>query len=45
VVVRNGVVEEVRMYFDVFGFLSQLGAIPAGAATARPRVDRYPRRR
>jgi steroid delta-isomerase-like uncharacterized protein len=32
VVVREGVVREVRMYFDVFGFLAQLGALPAGTA-------------
>lgn len=31
VVVEHGVVKEVRMYFDVFDFLSQLGLIPAPA--------------
>jgi predicted ester cyclase len=33
VVVSGGRVTEVRMYFDVFGFLSQLGVIPAAAST------------
>jgi SnoaL-like domain len=31
VVVDQGLAQEVRMYFDVFGFLSQLGLLPAGA--------------
>jgi len=33
VVIRGDVVQEVRMYFDVYGFLSQLGVLPSGTAT------------
>jgi len=33
VVIQAGVVKEVRMYFDVSGFLSQLGVLPSGTTT------------
>ena len=36
VVVSGGRVTEVRMHFDVFGFLSQLSVVPAGASADRP---------
>ena len=32
VVVDGDVATEVRMYFDVYAFLSQLGLLPGGAA-------------
>jgi predicted ester cyclase len=34
VVVEGDRVREVRMYFDVLGFLAQLGVLPVGATTS-----------